>query len=231
MKTITGLKVLLIISLLICSGKKAGASDDFKLNIEKWNKNKASVFKTAEEQNKYIFLLVGRETCGNCQKVVEHLSEEPLKSHNDQNYVLWYSMRDDPASKSEVKIYTEEYDKVADMLPFIYIIDPANPNEIVVSEWGYQDVTDLKKLLDVNPMSNTSLDDLNTEAYLLHSKLVISNHISEEQINVFTIAGQFVASYNKRDLSVEIDASEFPSGTLVINSNKGWNMKVMNALK
>lgn len=196
----------------------------------KWYDNKEEVFRQAKEQNKYIFMLVGRSSCGNCKKVISQLNDEnaPLKQIIEDNYILWYSFRDDPVIRSEVSSYTAEFDAVAQSLPFLYIINPEKANESASSMWGYQNTETLKDMLGIYLVANENMDNLSENKVILAGNVLqISNNTDNEQINIYTVNGQLVSTIHKKDTETMINAFDFPNGILIIHSSRGWSSKVI----
>jgi len=196
----------------------------------KWYDNKEDVFKQAKDQNKYIFLLVGRSSCGNCKKVISQLNDEnaPLKQIIEDNYILWYSLRDDPVIRTEVSLYTAEFDVVAQSLPFLYIINPEMPNKIVDSKWDYQNTQTLEDMLSTYLVDNEIIENQSENKVILFGDILqISNNTENEHINIYTTSGQLVSTIYKRDTEITINASDFPGGILIIHSSNEWSSKVI----
>jgi trans-2-enoyl-CoA reductase len=57
--------------------------------------------------------------------------------------------------------------------------------------------------------------------------LQISNQTNDEQISVYTLAGKQIASVRKKETTIQIDASSFPKGVLIVGSSAGWNSKII----
>ena len=200
-----------------------------------WHEDKDEVFKIAKEQGKLIFLLVGRETCGNCQGTRRLLNEEPLRPIVDDNYIMWFSDRDNNDRKAEVKIYTDKFDiqsKIQSMLlPFLYIIDPNEPEKYLVAEWGYDKVKApeiLMTLIVEHTTSNDFVFEPEQKVFLSYGTLNIYNNMQDEYIFVHSIEGKFITSFHKKDNRLTIDASRFPKGILVVSSSKRWSSKIIN---
>lgn len=196
----------------------------------KWYDDQEKAFSLAKEQNKYLFLLVGRSSCGNCKNVISNLNNEskPLKEIIEDNYVLWYSLRDDPAIREEVASYTAKYDQFAESLPFLYIIDPEKPNAIVDSVWGGQTTESLNELLSVYLVANENIESTKIKISHSGSVLRLSNEIENEHISIYTATGQLVYSTYKREREIAFSTFVFPRGILIIRSSKGWSSKIMN---
>ena len=128
---------------LLCFNTVICSADDLV-----WLQNKEEVFKLAKEQDKYIYLFVGKTGCSICQNTLKNLnSNQTLRPILDDNYIIWYSLRTNPAHVAEVKVYTEEFDKVAQYMPFLYVIDPEDPDKSLTSKWGSQSISSLENML------------------------------------------------------------------------------------
>ncbi len=189
-----------------------------------WYEDKDEAFRKAEEEKKYVLKLIGRGTSSNCQKVLQQLYEEPLKQLLEKNYILWYS-----SDLSEIEIDTnaggsEEETKVP---PYIYVVDPNEPETSVASTWGYQNTKALEETLKSFTVSNENINFTNNKVIISGNALHISNNIDDEQINIYTLTGQHISSIHKKEQSFAIDASPFPKGILVIHSSKGWSAKII----
>ena len=179
------------------------------------DKDKDKVFSLAKEQNKNIFKLIGKGTSPNSQKVMQQLTGEPLKELLDKNYILWYS-----ADVSEVPAYNTP------ILPYITIIDTDNPDNPLDETFGYQEVTVLEEIIKSHIVSNEIIASdhiVIVSGNVLH----IANRTVNEQIQVFTLTGQQIATIRKNDYTVQIDASNFPKGVLIVHSSKGWTQKII----
>lgn len=219
-----------VIALLLCYlGALSCVAEDIPAEELVWNEDKNTVFRLAQEQDKHIFLLVGRPTCKNCQNVIKLLNAPngSLRSMIEENYILWYSFRDDASRKAEVKIYTAEFDTIAKLLPFLYVINPNKPEKIVTSAWGGQDAEALANILKSYSVSNEIIRNApETMVSVAGNSLHISNNIEYEDIRIYTLTGQNVALHHKKGCAISIDASDLPKGLLIIHSSKGWSTKI-----
>jgi len=185
-----------------------------------WYEDKDEVFRLAKEQGKNIFKLVGRPTSPNSRSVMKHLTVEPLKELLDDNYILWYS-----SDVSDVHIYTLEESPNLHTLPYISIIDPDIPNDIIDVVWGDTAVETLEEFIKSNTVSNEIITSDNIVT-VINNVLYISNQTNNEQIQVFTLTGQPIVSIRKNDYAIKIDASNFPKGVLIVHSSRGWSRKI-----
>ena len=204
-------------------------ADDAK-EIE-WVDNKATAFKLAKEQGKFIFLLVGIEGCSRCQNAIKLLNEEPFRSIAEDNYIMWINEYDNPDTYDEVGIYTYEYVQIGVTLPLLYIIDPDKPEKAVASKWMAtvgEAPEEIEKLLNIHTTSNDVHYVHTPKAFISGNTLNISNDISDENIYVYSLDGKYVTSFHKKDNKSSIDTSGFPKGVLVIYSSKKWSLKITN---
>jgi len=191
-----------------------------------WYKDKDKVLSLAREQNKYIFKLIGKGTSPNSQKVIELLNKSLLKDMLEKNYILWYSS--DVSELNNVIKTNSGSEETAKTLPYIAIINPENPDKNLVLTFGYQDVEALEQILKTYSVSSHQIiASNNNKVTVWENVLEISNQINNEQIHVFSLAGQQVASVRKNDYTVKIDAGDFPKGVLIVYSSSGWSTKIM----
>ena len=129
----------------------------------------------------------------------------------EDNYILWYISDD-----------SEQNGKT---LPCISIIDANNPDNNF-SKWGYQDVESLENMLNTHTVSNDVIvSDKNI--IIQGHVLLITNEFTDEKIQIYTLTGQLVTSVFKNDNMVQIDASRFPKGVLLVYSSTGWSTKII----
>jgi len=184
-----------------------------------WYKDKDKVLSLAKEQNKYIFKLVGKGTSPNSQRVIEYLNEESLKKIIEDNFILWAS-----SDISEVPIHYSLLTQPN--LPYITIIDPDKPDYILDMAWGNMAIETLKEILKSYIVSNEIITS-NNQVFIRGDVLQISNQNNNEEIQVFTLTGQQIASVRKNDYSIQIDASYFPKGMFIVHSSVGWSKKIV----
>ena len=198
---------------------------DLPLNEDlKWNEDKDEVFNLAKNEGKLIFKFVGKGTSSNSQKVIKLLNESPLKELIEKDYILWYSKYDDSKANAEIVTQTEIVTKTP---PFIYIIDPNEPDRYIVEEWGNKDTEALNNILIEGLVSNENISLPNNKVTIYDNMLYISNNTDNEVINIYSITGQKVYTTHKKAQSITINASSFPNGILIIHSLEGWSSKVM----
>ena len=187
-----------------------------------WHENKDKVFGLAKEQGKNIFKFVGRPTSPNSNNVMKQLTANPLKELLDDNFILWYSSDD-----SDVQIRALGDEPNRHTLPYITIIDPDDPTNILDVMWGDMDVEQLEEFIKSNtPVSNEIISSDNIVT-VQDNLLYISNLTKDEHIQIFTLSGQQIAFTRKNDNSITIDASNFPRGVVVVHSSTGWSKKII----
>ncbi|MDR0796749.1 MAG: thioredoxin family protein [Tannerella sp.] len=229
MNNLKKIKVLTISTLLLFSGVFFSEAQDYA--VKNWNKDKDEVFKLAKEQGKFILLFAGRESCGNCQHTSDVFNdpERPLKQIIDDNYICWYS--NTPSSRVYEENAREYIDQILALrpsaLPLLSVINPHEPGKNVAILWGKQDVETLKKMLSAYTVSNETIRSENNVT-ISGNVLYITNRTKNEQIYVFTLSGQHVASFDKKEYHTAFNASHFPKGILVIHSSTGWSVKIIN---
>jgi len=185
-----------------------------------WHKDKNEAFNLAKAQGKPVFKLIGKSTSPNTKKVMKQLTAEPLKSMLDKHFILWFS-----ADVSEINLNTYA-EASAYTFPYISLIDPDEPDESLLSLSGYHTVETFEEIMKPFTVSNewVALDNF---VAVSGNTLHISNGRNNERIQVFTMAGQQVASIRKNGYSVTMDASSFPKGMLIIGSSSGWSQKIV----
>ena len=184
-----------------------------------WYENRNDVYKSAKEQGKYILKLVGRATSPNSNEVIKLLNKSPLKEMLGESYALWYS--------SDVSEANLDGDAGIRTLPYISIIDPEEQDILLEEEWGALKKEALEKMLIKYAVSNDKILTQN-KAFISGNVLHISNQTGNEQIRVYSVTGQSIATIRKNDFNVSIDASGFPKGVFIIHSSAGWSAKVIN---
>ena len=185
----------------------------------KWHEDREKVFNIATEQNRNIFKLTGRGTSGNCRQLIQQLNEAPLLKLLQQYFVLWYS-----TDLSEASLHTYAGDP--NTLPYITILSSSEPDLLLDVLWGVQDVEALEAILKSIVVSNEMLASGN-KVFVKGNVLHISNRIDNEQIQIFTLTGQHVASVRKNDYTFTVETSYFPKGMLIVTGSAGWSARVI----
>ena len=109
-----------------------------------WVTSRSVALARARAEGKNIFLISGRDTCGNTMGTRnESCEEEVVKRHLSKNYICWYNVID--TQSGEVQKYFIDYD-IGTTLPFIAIIDASTDNTLV-AEGGYHPASALCLML------------------------------------------------------------------------------------
>ena len=194
-----------------------------------WYADEDRVFELANEQEKLIFKFVGSGTSPNSQKVMELLQEAPLKQILDENFILWYVSNDDDCGCDIIltsEVVSKDMEIIPVSLPYISIIDPTYPEDLLEDIWGLQDKESLEELLLKYAVGNEKIPTVNN-VYVSGNLLIISNQTMSEQIGIYTLTGQSIASVRKNDFTFSIDVAHLPKGIFVINSSAGWSAKIV----
>ena len=194
-----------------------------------WYADEIKAFEQAIAEKKYVFRFYGKGTSPNSQKMMELLQEEPIKQLLEENCILWYVDEEEDCgcfinpSSGEVILENEEE---TNTLPVISIFYPGDPYHALEELSGIQEKETIVEILSKYTVSN----ELITSGYKVMvsgNVLEISNLLQNEQIQVFTLTGQQVATIHKNDYTVRIDASSFPKGVLIVYSSTGWSAKIV----
>ena len=92
-----------------------------------WLKSKTDAMSAAKSQGKLVLLLAGRDTCGNCQYMLNTVCESlspPVEALIQDRYVPWYSEVD---SNADWQPYASGLGSFT--LPLICCIDPNTTNQ------------------------------------------------------------------------------------------------------
>ena len=208
----------------------------------RWYEDTSVLFELAKTQKKLIFKFVGTGTSSNTKEVLKQLESNPLAQILSDNYILWYKRHRDAVITTSSDVYTQDDPDSEDnedsddtetpeeeiqTAPYIYIIDPENPNVNIASIWGLQDVETIKDLLEETLVPNENINLSDNKVILNDNTLFISNSTDNETISVYSITGQKIDVIQKSEQSISVNASSFPNGFLIIHSSKGWSAKVV----
>lgn len=212
MNRLRKLTIFAATSLLLCLNSFFCTAEDLI-----WLEDKNEVFRLAKEQDKQIFLLVGRPTCGNCQRTFGYFNdpEGPLRQIIEDGYILWYSLRDNAARKAEVKVYTEEFDGIAKSLPFLYVINPEDSLHSVASQWGGKTVEVLEDMINIDLMANNTLNWYSDEE---ENEMI--NLAKEEEKYIFKFVGRGTSNNSQK---VMTQLNEEPLKQLLEENFILWN--------
>ena len=205
------------------------AIDLLDANELNWYAEEDKVFELASEQEKLIFKFVGSGTSPNSQKVMDLLQEAPLKQILDDNFILWYVNNDDDCGCDIIltsDVVSKDMEIITASLPYISIFDPNYPEDLLEDIWGVQDGETLEEILLKYAVANEKIPTINN-VYVSGNLLIISNQIMNEQIKIYSLTGQGIASVSKNDFTISIDIAHLPKGIFVINSSAGWSAKIV----
>ena len=103
-----------------------------------WLSVRSTVFRYAQEQDKYILLFVGISGCDFCITTHGQFTdpESPVKKILDDNYIIWYSDDKNPQRLAENLVYSTEVRKKSNIYyPLLFIINPEVPDVSIDSSW------------------------------------------------------------------------------------------------
>ena len=128
-----------------------------------WLTTKAEVMAKAKSEGKKVFLIKGRNTCGNTVGTRDYSCENALvKPHLLRDYICWFNDYDTQGSES-YKYFANK--NLGGTLPEVAIIDPESDTELDVAG-GYQNVNALRLMLGrvaqevfADPQSETLFDE------------------------------------------------------------------------
>jgi len=207
-----------------------------------WHEDEKDViFNMAKEQDKLVLLFVGNHACPLCQLSFEYFNDPSrrLRKIIDDNYITWFVSYYDPVNSTKQNLesvapYIADYEAHKDAgdrtnFPILAVINPNNPDDFTFY-WGVGARTE-KELYD---FISKSLDIVSNEVIAQDYQVTVSGNVlyidsqtNNEQIQVFTITGQPIATIRKNDYAIQIDASNFPKGVLIVHSSSGWTKKVI----
>ena len=190
-----------------------------------WHTDKNEALSLAKAQKKCIFRLVGKGTSPNSHQLIHQLNETQLKALLDKNFILWYTDASD-ASFDFLKSSDEEEEGLPQAFPFISIIHYEDPDVPCYQTCGPQEDEALEELLKSYPAANEVILSDN-KVTVIGNSLQIANQTNNEQIYVYAVTGQRLASVYKKDYTAAINTSTFPKGMLIVYSSTGWSTKVL----
>ncbi len=118
--------------------------------VDNWNRNKEQVFKLADEQDKFVLLLIGPSSCNYClttSDIFYNPEMSSLKKVIEDNYIPWYS---------NSTIGLEYFTGVAVANPRIAIINP-EPDVSVASISGLKNADELQQFLTIDLLTGSEL--------------------------------------------------------------------------
>lgn len=222
MEKIKKIKFVIIVIMLLCINNRAKASDDLI-----WYEDRNEVITLAKEQGKNILLLYGRTTCGNCNAAKKYINEAPLNKIVLENFILWFCNIDIPEKKSQALNYRAYYDESI-TLPLLCVIDPDNPMPALSYSTNRKNAEEIAAILNANlPTANEEITAVPNKAYIADNTLVISSANTNETLRIYTISGQLIDSFDKKDNIATRSTYTYPKGMLIINSSSGWSLKII----
>lgn len=215
--------VFLITLLLLFVNSLVKAADN-----QKWYEDREEAFAIAKEQKKYVFLLYGRTSCGNCNAAKKYISESPIKEIVNDNFILWFCNMDIDEKENQAGEYRGYYSGSI-TLPLLCVIDPENSYPALSYSKEYRTAEEIAAILTNNmPTSNDKTDLISDKVFVSNKTLTISNNNQNETILVLTSGGQLIDSFNKKDHTTNRSMLSYPMGVLIINSTSGWSTKIFN---
>lgn len=203
--------------------EKALAADD---NSSNWYESKEEAFSVAKEQNKHVLLIMGSDDCSNCKIVKNFLNRPELKVITDKSYILWYC---DTNKSDEGYVYDGMYPSA--YIPLVCIINPNDPMSPLHHSNGMVSANNLKTALENNqPTGNQTISDITTQAYISDNTLTLSNVFTDEIISIYTLNGQLVDLFPKKEYTITRIIPSLPTGLLLICSSEKWSRKILNKL-
>lgn len=212
-----------VILLLTCINTYANADETLR-----WYEDRDEAFAIAEEQNKYVFLVFGKNSCGNCNAVKGHINEPSISEIVSKNFVLWYCNSDIQEKRAQAQKYRDNYDGSI-KLPLVCVINPLEPLPALSYSIDYINANKIQEILTSHlPTSTEDLADIPNKVYISNKTLTISNENMNETIFVYTIHGQLIDSFDKKEAEIIRSAGSYPDGILLIKSSLGWRLKIIN---
>lgn len=202
--------------------------------IASFHHSKNEAFEKAKAEGRYIFLIGGRSTCPNCRATVEAAHSGEVNQLIQESYVVWYIDWDTVKNSNNPNVEGKNYvDKALEegikSLPALFIIEPETET-VLYLKWGKHDKANLSSFLNVQnrPVANEITVLSPNKIYIAQNTLFISNNNLDERITIYTLTGQMVSSFLKKETDQTIDATAFPKGVLILTSSAGWSSKLVN---
>ena len=224
MKILKRMRFLVIAMLpLLCMSHYMEASDD-----QKWYEDRDEAFALAKEEGKFVLLLYGKTKCDNCNAAKEHISKAPIDKIISDYFVLWFCDYDILEKRAQGVGYQEFYEGSI-FLPLLCVIDPEKPMPALSYSTGGKTAREIENILKANqPTANENITTIFNEVYVVDNELVVSNINVNETISIYTISGQMIDSFVKRDNIITRNIRSYPKGILLVCSSQRWTVKVVN---
>jgi len=189
----------------------------------KWYDDEVRALKLAKDQNKYVFKLVGKGASPNCQQLMKQLNVNPLKKLMEENFILLYINASE--TNIDIKSLSNDLSVKDKSFPYFTIVYPPYPDNFLFENFGYQDDVKMEEILKPYSVSNDRIL-YDQQVKVSGNTLQITNQIDNERIYLFTATGQQVTSIHKIGHTIQIDASYFPKGVLIVYSSTGWSSRI-----
>ena len=182
----------------------------------------AQALQLANVQNKLVFKFIGRGTSHYSREMMDLLGKEPIKSLLEEKFILTFTEQTAPI------VWPTSEGEDAPTPPYITIIDPEKPGQNQ-TDWGAHAYENLLDMLEGAVTSNEDISlPQDNNVFINKNTLYVTNLTGAENIQIFTVTGQQVYSFNKTEFQATVDASQFPKGLLIVRSSLGWNAKILN---
>jgi thioredoxin-related protein len=196
---------------------------------DEWHRDRTEAFDAAKKQKKNILLLYGRNTCSNCNDAKEIIKNDPaVNKIIEENFILWFCNIDNEVKIKQGSEYRAAFAASSVPLPLLCIINPYNPVPALASSIGARDQNEIQHFLNGNlPAVNEEIYRIPANAFITDNSLTVSNTVENEIIYVYTAGGQLIDSFEKTNHIITRNATTYPKELLLINSSRGWSMKLL----
>lgn len=217
----------------ICAQDAEGAEGVEEENTEvidgmTWYLKKKEAFEIAREQNKYVFLLWGRDACEKCEALRVDVARCPVQTVIAKHYILWYSDCDVyDREHSDVTDYLSSFPKGIIPLPVTCIINPADEKKAYGLQNGDYDPYELAELLDNTVGNEPVVHSEKVGVYVYENRLTVKNEVAREVVRIYTVTGALVDSFLKTTYEIDRNTLAYPIGMLVVTGSSGWTRKIV----
>ena len=225
MSALKRMRFLIIAMLpLLCMSHYTKASDD-----QKWYEDRDEAIALAKEEGKFVFLLYGSTVCPHCNATKEHIGKAPINKIIRDNFILWFCDATIPEKEAQGAGYKAYYENRI-IWPLICVIDPNHPMPALSYSTNEKNADEIQAILNANmPTANENVIEPFSKVYIVNNVLTISNEIVNEIISIYTISGQMLDSFDKKDNTMFTrNVGIYPKGILLVCSSHGWYVKVIN---
>lgn len=219
----TFVKYTISIALLLFTATYICAADEDEELM--WYEDRTEAFAAAKKENKNILLFWGNNSCSSCTITKLRLNQAALRELVDENFILWFC---DTDRSDQANDYVALY-HFAISYPLICIIDPNDSIVPLSYSTGSANVEKLRTMLtEYLPTANESILATSPKAYIADNLLALSNTTADETISIYTVYGQLVDSFVKKEYSIIRNTSSLPKGILIVRSSEKWTAKIVN---